>query len=88
MATKNKIANRKVELDLCPPEQVTETITLTINLDEYIVDMMKNINRFKPTRNKKWQCVAAVIFTEAMRQSMIEYSKSFKGNTRSSNAIH
>jgi hypothetical protein len=80
MASKS-ITNR-VTLDLCTDEKITETITLKINLDKYLVDLLKRINKSKPTRNKNWACVAAVLFTEAMREAMIDYAHdNFKGNT-------
>jgi hypothetical protein len=90
MASKAKNPTRRVTLDLCPQADSTESITLKINLDKYLVSMLKNINRGKPTKNKDWYCVAAVLFTEAMREAMLEYAtNSFKGNSESkSNLVH
>ena len=80
MAAKNPV--RKVTLDLCPPERIEESITLKINMDKYLVDILKRINTDKPTRNRNWTFVTAVLLTESIREAMIDYStKNFKGNT-------
>jgi hypothetical protein len=84
MAASRKPSN-KVTLDLCSSEKMTESIVLKINLDSHLVDLLKRINKNKPTKNKNWACVAAILFTEAMREAMIDYAHdNFKGNTNTS----